>query len=95
MTAITTTDISKLVDEKKLLAATLDAITTEAVDKLVATLPVVPEGEYRYNQDDPTHGWQQGKLHWYPVGGLLGNQAKHQARRLGREPHRRAGGQRV
>jgi hypothetical protein len=72
---ITPTDISKLVDCKKLLAATLDAITSEGVDKLLTWLPVVPDLEYRFNKEDPAQGWQPGKLHWYPVGGLLGNQA--------------------
>jgi hypothetical protein len=73
--AIVPTDINQFVDGKKLLSATLDAITTDAVDKLIADLPVVPEGEYRFNEEDPAHGWQPGKLHWYPVGGFLGNQA--------------------
>jgi len=75
MAAIVPTDINSLVDGNELIAATLNAITTDGVDNLVATLPVVPEGEYRYNEEDPTHGWQPGKLHWYPVGGILGNQA--------------------
>ncbi len=75
MKPIAPTDITKFVDSKKLLAATLEAITSEAVDNLTHGLPVVPEGEYRFNQDDPTYGWQPGKLHWYPVGGLLGNQS--------------------
>lgn len=73
--AVTATDITKVVDTTKLLTATLDAITTESIDKIIATLPVVPEGEYRFSEEDPSHGWQPGKLHWYPVGGLLGNQA--------------------
>lgn len=72
---VTPTDITAVVDPTKLLTETLDAITTEALDKIIAKLPVVPEGEYRYNEQDPSHGWQPGKLHWYPVGGLLGNQA--------------------
>ncbi|MBX9681875.1 MAG: hypothetical protein K2X38_24220 [Gemmataceae bacterium] len=69
------TDIAKHVDCKKLLEDTLNAITVEAVDKIVASLPVVPEGEYRFNPAAPAAGWQAGKLHWYPVGGLMGNQA--------------------
>jgi hypothetical protein len=75
MKAIPLTDITKLVDCRKLVADTLNAITVDAVDKLVASLAVVPEQEYRFNEDDPTVGWQPGKLHWYPVGGLMGNQA--------------------
>lgn len=75
MKPIPRTDITKLVDCNKLLASTLEAITTDSVDKLVASLPVVPEGEYRFHEEDPTEGWQPGKLHWFPVGGLLGNQA--------------------
>jgi hypothetical protein len=75
MKSIPLTDITKLVDCKTLVAETLSAITTDAVDKLIASLPVVPEEQYRYTQEDPTVGWQPGKLHWYPVGGLMGNQA--------------------
>jgi hypothetical protein len=72
---IVPTDVTKLVSSEKLLKDTLAAITIDAVDELLATLPIVPEGEYRFNEDDPTQGWQLGKLHWYPVGGLMGNQA--------------------
>lgn len=75
MKQIPPTDITKIADCKALLTSTLNAITVDAVDALCATLPIVPEGEYRFNQEDPSDGWQAGKLHWYPVGGLMGNQA--------------------
>jgi hypothetical protein len=72
---VTPTEITSIINPTELLTATTEAITAEAIDKIIATLPVVPEGEYRFNEEDPSHGWQPGKLHWYPVGGLLGNQA--------------------
>ncbi len=75
MKQIQPTDISTLIDSKKLLAATLDTVTIDGLERLMTGLPVVPEGEYRFNPDDPTKGWQPGKLHWYPVGGMLGNQS--------------------
>lgn len=75
MNQIPRTDITALTDCNKLLADTLGTITVEGLDNLVARLPIVPEGQYRFNEEDSSRGWQPGKLHWYPVGGLLGNQA--------------------
>jgi len=72
---VSPTDITKFVDSTKLLKDTLAAITTDAVDHLILPLPVVPEGQYRFKDRDPAAGWQPGKLHWVPVGRLLGNQA--------------------
>jgi hypothetical protein len=75
VTEIAPTDITKFVDGKKLLSDTLGAITQVAVEQLIYPLPVVPEGKYRFKEKDPAAGWQPGKLHWVPVGRLLGNQA--------------------
>jgi hypothetical protein len=67
------TDIAQFVDGTTLLKDTFAAITTEAVDRLVASLAVVPEPNYRFNAKAPWTTWQEGKLHWYPVGADRGN----------------------
>jgi hypothetical protein len=70
---ITPTDITKYVNSEKLLKDTIAAITTQAVEALIAPLPIVPEPEYRFNPKSPSDTWQSGKLHWYPVGSDRGN----------------------
>jgi hypothetical protein len=75
VTTVQPTDITKFVNSETLLKDTIAAITTQAVEALLAPLPIVPELEYRFSERHPEAGWQPGKLHWYPVGGLLGNQA--------------------
>ncbi|MBV8126713.1 MAG: hypothetical protein JO114_03500 [Planctomycetaceae bacterium] len=73
MINVKATDIMKFVNAEKLLKATLTAITTQAVDALLAPLPIVPEPEYRFNPKSPSDTWQEGKLQWYPVGADRGN----------------------
>jgi hypothetical protein len=36
-------------------------------------LCIVPEPDYRFNAKRPCESWQEGKLHWYPVGADRGN----------------------
>jgi hypothetical protein len=67
------TDITKYIKDDQFLGATTDAITAKAVEELMAPLPIVPEPEYRFNAKTPWDTWQEGKLHWYPVGGDRGN----------------------
>ncbi|HEV3256670.1 MAG TPA: hypothetical protein VG013_07325, partial [Gemmataceae bacterium] len=67
------TDITKIVDPTALLRSTTQAITGHAVEAILAQLPIVPEPEYRFNAKNPIETWQEGKLHWYPVGGDRGN----------------------
>src|SRR5438132_10657349 len=67
------TDITKIVDPTVLLRSTLQAISTKAVEELLRGMPIVPEPEYRFNAKHPSETWQQGKLHWYPVGADRGN----------------------
>ncbi len=67
------TDLTGNVNPSGLLQATVNAITSHAVENILATLPIVPESDYAYNPRNPAAGWQEGKLHWYPVGGDGGN----------------------
>jgi hypothetical protein len=69
------TDITQFVNREKLLRDTINAIASQAVEALFAPLPIVPETEYRFNARNRAETWQEGKLHWYPVGGRMGNQS--------------------
>jgi len=67
------TDITKFVDPVQVLRSTLGAITSQAIEAILAGLPIVPETDYSYNPKNPAGTWQSGKLHWYPVGNDGGN----------------------
>ncbi|HEX5422522.1 MAG TPA: hypothetical protein VFW94_03160 [Candidatus Acidoferrales bacterium] len=49
------------------------AVTIRHVESLLSELPITPEDEYIYDQDNPEAGWRHGHLHWIPVGGERGN----------------------
>ena len=87
------TDITKIMDPTALLRSTTQAISGQAVEAILAQLPIVPEPDYRYNGKNPAETWQEGMLHWYPVGGDRGNAAAS-SWPVRREPHRRASRQR-
>jgi hypothetical protein len=69
------TDITTILNSEKLLKDTVNAITLQAVEALIAPLPIVSVTDYRFNEKNRVEGWQEGKLHWYPVGGRTGNQS--------------------
>src|SRR5262245_46803802 len=69
------TDITTIVNSEKLLWDTVNAISIQAVEALIAPLPIVPETQYRFNEKNRAEGWQERKLRWYPVGGRTGNQS--------------------
>ncbi len=67
------TDVTRIINPSYLLQSTLQAITSQAVENILGKLPIVPESDYTYNPRNQTAGWQEGRLHWYPVGGDGGN----------------------
>ncbi len=62
MTSVRPTDITQIVNSAKLLKDTLAAITTQAIEELLLPLPIVPEGEYRFKEKDPSAGWQHSSF---------------------------------
>jgi hypothetical protein len=67
------TDITGIIDPSTLLRSTRDAITAKSVEAIMRQLPIVGENAYTFNARNPSDTWQEGKLHWYPVGGKRGN----------------------
>src|SRR4051812_47512402 len=55
------------------LEEALKATSSKAIKSLLARLPITPEKDYSFDVDAPQTGWQEGKLHWYPVGRDRGN----------------------
>jgi hypothetical protein len=51
----------------------MKAVTTLDVEGLLSELPITPENEYAYNEDNPEDGWRSGTFHWVPVGRERGN----------------------
>jgi hypothetical protein len=39
----------------------------------LAQLPITPEDEYFFDEENPEQGWREGHFHWVPVGGERGN----------------------
>ena len=65
MTASTSTD---------LLGRLLSARSTAQVEAILAMLPIIsPDGYQWVSADDRSSSWQDGKLHWVPVGLDRGN----------------------
>lgn len=57
-----------------LLKNLVAARTSFDVEAILTSLPVVPVEEYHWTSDSERYGeWQQGKLHWIPVGRSRGN----------------------
>src|SRR5437763_49439 len=67
------TDIKKFIDPQAFVQQVVKAVTTKAVDSLLAAVPIVGENDYVFNPKDPYQGWKEGLLHWYPVGAERGN----------------------
>jgi len=63
------TKLNSNVDPELLLRRILSASTSNAVEEILATLPIRNEQEYTFNSDDNKQDWKQGMLHWFPVGG--------------------------
>jgi hypothetical protein len=53
-----------------------NATSRRAVRELLASLPIVSDEEYTYNEDQPAAGWKEGSFHWVPVNRERGNQGR-------------------
>jgi hypothetical protein len=73
-----TSKTSSMLDSPALLLMLLSLKTTNAVQKLLAELPVADETAYLWVDTDPAKGWQVGQLHWIPVGRDRGNAGRIQ-----------------
>jgi hypothetical protein len=69
----TPTMLTDFVQPAVFIATAVRATTTGDVEKLLATLPIISEHDYSYDETNPEAGWQTGYFHWVPVGRERGN----------------------
>jgi hypothetical protein len=67
------TELEDKLDASGFLGALLAANSSASVKEILKQLPVVGENDYTFSAAHPEKGWQEGCLHWYPVGGDRGN----------------------
>jgi hypothetical protein len=67
------TNITTIINPAELIRSTQAAITGRAVEAILGRLPIVSENDYEHDPENPADTWQEGKLHWLPVGGDPGN----------------------
>jgi hypothetical protein len=65
--------LAKHVNAEEFAKSAMKASTTADVEGLLAKLPITPEDDYSYDEENPETGWQSGKFHWVPVGQERGN----------------------
>ncbi len=65
--------ISDHIKPEAFLIQAVEATTVKAVASLLAQLPIVSEHDYAFEASNPEKGWQEGKLHWIPLGKERGN----------------------
>jgi hypothetical protein len=59
--------------QKEFLQRLTAATTSTMVDELLATLSIVDEHQFQYDEEAPGRGWVPGRLHWLPIGRKRGN----------------------
>ncbi len=67
------TPLSKAVKPSDFIAQAMRALTSSDVEALLAQLPIAPDDQYTFNEEEPEAGWVTGKFHWIPVGRERGN----------------------
>lgn len=50
----------KTTDATTFLEQAVRAFTTDAVERLIASLPIVGDDEYVFHAGDPSEGWREG-----------------------------------
>ena len=60
-------------DPANLLHNLLATATSNAVETLLAKIPIADVNTYNFDPEDPSSGWQAGLYHWLPVGRDRGN----------------------
>src|SRR4051812_15432691 len=67
------TQLSDHVNTASFIADAIKATTSEDIEALLARLPITPEHDYAYEDENPERGWRPGHFHWVPVGQERGN----------------------
>jgi hypothetical protein len=65
--------LSDFVVPATFIAKAIKATTSSDIKGLVSELPIVPDDDYAFTEENPENGWQPGKFHWVPVGRERGN----------------------
>jgi len=65
--------LSNSVKPADFISQALRATTTADVESLLGQLPIMPEEQYSFNEEQPEAGWKNGLFHWLPVGRDRGN----------------------
>ncbi len=73
-----TVRVTEIPDPARFLDKASRATSTKAIRDLLATLPIVDENQYVFDEDRPERNWTEGFFHWYPVGGDRGNAGRIQ-----------------
>src|SRR5690349_707745 len=55
------------------IASAIRTVTSNEIDLLLKNLPITPEDEYVFDEENPADGWKPGYFHWLPVGRDRGN----------------------
>lgn len=67
------TSLGDHVKPPEFIASAIRAVTSSDIDSLLSRLPITPEDDYAFNEENPTDGWKPGQYHWLPVGRERGN----------------------
>src|SRR6185436_10550692 len=70
---IVPTSLASYVKPSAFIASAIRAVTSSDIDSLLSHLPITPEDEYAFNEENPDDGWKPGQFHWMPVGRERGN----------------------
>jgi hypothetical protein len=69
----TSTLLSDHVVPAEFIAKAIKATTSTDVEGILSELPITPEDDYSYDENNPENGWRPGYFHWLPVGKERGN----------------------
>ena len=67
------TRLSDHVAPADFIAKAIKATTSTDVEGVLSELPITPEDNYAYDENNPENGWRPGYFHWLPVGKERGN----------------------
>ena len=70
---IESTLLATYVKSTEFIARATKAVTSADIEALLAQLPITPEDEYIFNEENPESDWRPGHFHWIPVGKERGN----------------------
>lgn len=67
------TNLSDFCKPMDFLTQAVDVTSVSKMNALLKQLPIVDESEFLYDPKNQAQGWQEGKLHWIPLGMDRGN----------------------